>query len=414
METVLRYGSDQSIRLEFANGELLADCAMPRGKALDDPAAALTAALDEPLDYPRLSLGTTPGDRVVLAVERGLPEAAALVAAAIDYVVHGSVELDGISILQTKADAEAPGGGLDERWPETWKQRIGRLRHDPADHGQLAYLATTESGETIFLNRALTDADVVLPIGSIRRETAAGYFGIHGAIFPGFSNEKMLAHFGSLTSLQAKGDRKKRLIATVDEVSWLLGLAFTIQVVPAGGDRVLAVLAGQPAAVRQRGRELYRAAWHCAVPQRASLVVATIEGNAAAQTWQNVGRALSVAGRLVEDGGSIALCCELAEAPGPAIQCLAELGSREEALVAIRQARPADALAAAQLAAAVDRGNVFFLSNLEESLLENLEIAAVGGADELARLVRRHPSCIVLSNAPYAAVHVEQDNTANG
>jgi hypothetical protein len=68
-----------------------------------------------------------------------------------------------------------------------------------------------------------------------------------------------------------------------------------------------------------------------------------------------------------------------------------------------------DALAAIQLAAAIDRGNVYFLSNLDESLLEKLDIAAVGGTEELARLVRRHPSCIVVSNAPYVAVHVEQE-----
>jgi nickel-dependent lactate racemase len=409
METVLRYGVDQSVRLEFANGELLADCAMPRGTALDDPAAALTAAMDAPLDYPPFARGATPGDRVVLAVEAGMPEAAAIVAAVIDYLVRSGVELDGITILQTKADAEGPGGDLQRRWPETWKQRIGVVGHDPADRSQLAYLATTQSGETIFLNRALTDADVVLPIGVLRRDTAAGYFGLHGSIFPALSNEKVLARFRALTSLRAKGERKRQLIAEVDEVAWLLGVFFTIQVVPASGDRVLEVLAGVPAAVRQRGRELYRTAWKCSVPQRASLVVAAIEGSAAGQTWQNVGRALAVASRLVEEGGAIALCCELAEAPGPGVQCLAELGSRQEALREIRQARPADALPAAQLAAAIDRSSVYFLSNLEESLLEKLEIAAVGGGDELARLVRRHPSCIVLSNAPYVAVHVEQE-----
>jgi nickel-dependent lactate racemase len=409
METVLRYGSDQSVRLEFANGELVADCAMPRGMALREPAATLTAALDEPLEYPSLSRGVAPGDRVVLAVEQGVPEAAALVAAAIDHLARGGVDLDAITVLQTKAGAEGLGERLTEHWPAPWRQRITLLRHDPADQPQLAYLASTEGGETIFLNHALTDAEVVLPIGALRRETVSGYFGIHGAIFPAFSNEKTLARYGSLSSLRAKRERKKRLIAEVDEVAWLLGVTFTIQVVPAGGDRVLDVLAGQPAAVRRRGRELYRAAWGCSVPQRASLVVAAIEGTAAGQTWQDVGRALAVAGRLVEDGGAIAVCCEVAESPGPAVECLAQLDSREEALRAIRQGRPADALVAIQLAAAIERGNVFFLSNLDESLLERLEIAVVGGSDELVRLVRRHPSCIVVSNAPYVAARVEQE-----
>jgi nickel-dependent lactate racemase len=407
METVLRYGSDQAVRLELANEVLLVNCDLPHGQALDDPAAALTAALDEPLDYPRFSRNTTPGDRVVLAIEQGLPEAAAIVATAIDYLVRGDVALDGISVLQTKVDART--ADLPQRWPENWKQQIRIVQHDPADQSQLAYLATTQAGETIFLNRALADADVVLPIGCLRRDAAAGYFGIHGSIFPPLSEEKAIARFGALASLRAKRERKKRLIAEVDEVAWLLGITFTIQVVPASGDHVLGVLAGQPEAVRQRGRELYRTAWKCAVPQKASLVVATIEGGVAGQTWDNVGRALSAASRVVEDGGAIAVCCELAEAPGPAINCLAELDSREEALRQIRKAWPGDALAAIQLAKAADRSSVYLLSNLDESLLEKLEIARVGGADELARLVRRHQSCILLSNAPYVAVHVEQE-----
>jgi hypothetical protein len=49
------------------------------------------------------------------------------------------------------------------------------------------------------------------------------------------------------------------------------------------------------------------------------------------------------------------------------------------------------------------------LSELDESLVERLEMVPLGGPDELARLVRRHPSCILLSNAHHAAVRVEQE-----
>ena len=126
----------------------------------------------------------------------------------------------------------------------------------------------------------------------------------------------------------------------VDRAAWLLGVNFTIQLVPAAGDGILHVVAGQSDAVRRRGRQLYDAAWTWAVARRASLVVAAIEGGHAQQTWDNFGRALDSARTLVEDGGAIAVCCDLAAGPGPAVQHLAAARSRQSALRAYSQGTP--------------------------------------------------------------------------
>jgi hypothetical protein len=161
-------------------------------------------------------------------------------------------------------------------------------------------------------------------------------------------------------------------------------------------------------AVRRRSRELYEAAWRFTVPRRASLVVASIEGGTAQQTWHNVGRALSCAQRLVEEGGAIALCCELAGEPGPAVRCLATAASRGEALRHIRRQRAADLWPALQLARTVGRRHVYLLSRLDRALLEDLQISPFQDSTELARLARRHATCILLANAPWAVVTVEQ------
>ena len=255
---------------------------------------------------------------------------------------------------------------------------------------------------------ALHDADLVLPLGCLRDEATAGYFGIHSGIFPLFSDAKTIQRFRGFSSLNGQGKRRRELAAEVDHVAWLLGINFTIQVVPAAGDRVLHVLAGESGAVRRQGRELYRAAWSWPVPQRASLVVAAIEGGTSHQTWENVGRALQVAAQFAEDGGSIAVCCELDAPPGPAMQQMASTSSREAALRQVGKERPVDALPAAQLAQRLERDKVYLLSRLDESVVEDLDMIPIAGPDELARLVRRHPSCILLSNAPY----VTADRTA--
>ena len=284
------------------------------------------------------------------------------------------------------------------------------MTHDPRDRAGMAYLAATEAGEPIMLNRLLTDADVVLPIGCIHGEKTTGYFGIHTAVFPTFSDHETLARFRRLDALGLDGPCKGDLKGEVENVAWLLGVNFTIQLVPAAGDGVLHVVAGRSEAVRRRSRELYAAAWSCLVARRASLVVAAIEGSRVQQTWENLGRTLETAGALVEEGGAIAVCCDLAAKPGPGVQRLAGARSRERALRHIRKDRPADALPAAQLAQALDRDRVYLLSGLDPALVEELEMTPIADGDELLRLARRHDSCILLANAPRAMVTVKEDD----
>lgn len=404
METVLRYGAGLSVELDIPEGALLADCDLPRRPAIDAAAAAVAAALAEPLDYPPLSRGTTPGDRVVLALGGDVPQAATIVAATIAYLVEAGVEPDGISVLVTRCGG--PVEDLRQAWPEEWKSHVTVAEHDPADPRRLAYLARSESGETVFLNRLLTEADVVVPIGAVRRRTAAGYFGVHGVLFPTFSNQRSVLRYRSGDALRRGGRHTAHLVQEVAEVAWLLGVTFTIQAGPAGGDRLLGVLAGDPAAVESRARELYDAAWGCSVPDRAALVVAGIEGGRAEQTWQNVGRAVAAAAPLVEEGGAIALCCDLTAEPGQGVQTLADVADPREAIFRIRKVKPDDTLAATQLVRTLIQSKIYLLSGLDPSLVEQLNMVPLSAPEELLRLVHRLPSCIVLANAPHAAVRV--------
>jgi nickel-dependent lactate racemase len=185
-------------------------------------------------------------------------------------------------------------------------------------------------------------------------------------------------------------------------VAWQLGVHLTVQVVPGASGRLLHVLAGEAGEVAQAGAALCRKAWSYAVPRRASLVVAAIEGDQSQQTWQNLGRAVAAALCSVADDGAIALCCELTERPGPAVKRLAQADNLQAALRQIRGSRFADALTAARLAEALDRVKLYLLSRLDEELVEDLGVAAVREGREIARLASRHASCILLGNAQYA------------
>ena len=170
----------------------------------------------------------------------------------------------------------------------------------------LSYLAADDKGDPIYINRHLVDADVVLPIGCMRLSSTPGYFGVNAAIYPTFSDTATIDRFRA-TDADPSSDEVACRRRDADEIAWLLGVLLTIQVVPAAAGGVLHIVAGTADSVERRGAMLCKAAWEYEVPHRAPLVVAAIEGPDEQQTWENVGRAIAAASRVVADDGTIAL-----------------------------------------------------------------------------------------------------------
>jgi hypothetical protein len=149
--------------------------------------------------------------------------------------------------------------------------------------------------------------------------------------------------------------------------------------------------------------------WRFQVPRRASLVVATLPGGRQQQSWSNFARVLDAALRVVEDEGTIAICCDLRMKPGPSLRRLARAASLDDALKAIQHDHTPDALTAAQLIRTLQRANVYLLSRLDEECVQSLGLAYVSSPDEVARLAARHDSCILLQNAHQAVPSVKTE-----
>ena len=406
MTTTLRFGPSSELTLDLPPAVLVADCGRPRGEPLDDPAAAMAAALVEPLGMPALSHCVVSGDHVTLALDHGLPQAPALVAGVVSTLLEAGIEPGNIAILQTIDDAQASADDPREALAADVAEKIELITHDPADKDELRYLASTREGRPIYLNRRIHGADLVLPIGCLRVDAAPGYHGIHGGLYPTFSDERARRRF-RVPSVKKSKARSRRQEA--EEVAWLLGLTMTIQVVPAADGQVLHILAGNVSEVLRQGRRLCKHAWGNSVPCRASLVVAAIDGGPRQQTWENVARALAAARRVVADGGAIAICTDLMDAPGPALRQLVNEADRDAALREIRKHRMIDVIPATELVRTMDCASVYLLSRLQSEQVEPLGVAPVANIGELMRLSSRYPSCILLSSAQYATVTLEQE-----
>ena len=413
MTCIIPYGIDSSLDLGLATSALLGVCDMPRGEPLADPAAALAAALATPLGFPSLDKAIVPGDRIVVALDYSAPQAGTLLAALVEYLVESGAEPGNLTILRTQADRDADSEDPREYLPEAWREQVTLEVHDPTAKAQLGLLGSSHEGRPIYLNRTLLDADLVVPLGCLRAGDTLGYHGRHGGLFPAFADQKTLERYRKPRSGAARHEVDQRHRQEIDEIGWLLGTQFTVQAVPGAGDSLLAVLAGDPTEVFERGQGMFEAAWSFHLERKASLVVAAVSGRAGLQSWENLARALANAGRAVAEGGAIALCTELDAPPGHAVAALSQTDDWQAVLRRIRRDCPADALVAAEFIEICGRARVYLLSHLEETTVEELGLAPVATVSDLKRLAGRHESCIVLANAQYVHVTTDESQAAD-
>ena len=411
MEIVLKYGADSSVALPLDRDGLVAACGMPRQAPLDDPAAAMAAALVDPLEYPPLKMAIAPGDRIALALDADVPCAAELVAGVVASLLEAGAEPQEITLLRANEETQTPSQDPRRLLPPAVGQQVRLVTHDPAQRDELGYLAASTDGKPIYMNRVLWDADVVLPISCLRVASTLDYAGAFGGLFPTFTDQATQRRFRAPDNC-ASAKRRERRRREADEAGWWLGVSLAIQVVPGPGESVLHVLAGDVGAVYQRGQQLCQEAWYHRLPRRASLVVAGIEGAANCQSWENVGRALAAAMNIVDDGGAIAICCELATGPGAALSEVAEVQNLDVAYRAVRRQRSPDAAAASQLLRALEKNQVYLLSRLASDVVEDLGIAPIDAVGEISRLADRHSTCAVICNAQYTVTSAEDDDTA--
>jgi hypothetical protein len=401
MSFVVPYGGDDALALDLPADRSLVIAQEPVGEPIGKVPAAVRTALDEPLNFPPLPRATVPGDCIVLAVEPGTPQSAAVVAEVAGYLVEQGAAADLLAVLITPEAVAAGERDPRELMPAAWRGEVALEVHAPETTDSLSFLASSQEGKPIHLNRTLLDADLVVPVGCLRSELALGHYGQYGGLYPTFADAKTRARFNKPAVRDTPRQRLLKQRQAIDEVGWLLGTQFTVQVLPGGGDRLLRVLAGAIPDVFRVGHAAYTAAWTCDVPYRASLVVASVAGGTEQQTWENLARALSAAASVVAEGGAIALCTQLSADPGPAVRGLSHFEDASQAIKHFKREALPDARVAVELIRAKEQGKVYLLSQLEESLVEDLGMAAIGNSEDLGRLARRHESYVVLANAQY-------------
>lgn len=408
MSIELHYGDHGIVHLDMPSERLLMDISVPRPVAPLDPVVATIAALNNPLAFPPLAQATVSGDRVAVAVARGVPHSESIVAGVIRCLVEGGASPEDISLV-FEPSAETSVESMTAAIPEELSRGLQISTHDPRNPKSLCYLAASRDNKPIYFNRRIFDADLVVPIGTLRLQQSFGYFGVHTSLFPAFSDDATRCRL----RVPPGGDRearRKRQRKETEEAAWLLGVQFTVQAVPGRGDSLLGVIAGEANSVEKAGRILCESTWRYETPYRASLVVAAIEGGPKQQDWENFGRALFAASECVAEGGAIVICSDLQCRIGPSLKRLAAVEDGQEQIrKALRHERADDAAEALLLSQVMQRAKVYLLSGLNEDEVEDLGVGYIEREDDVQRLAMRHDSCIIMGNAQHAMLTIPEN-----
>ncbi len=260
---------------------------------------------------------------MTIAFDPAIPEPGLVLDVIVGILQEAGVEAEGLTVLLPSAGIESQLKSL----PEGATVAV----HDPADRSQMAYLAATKEGRRIYLNRHLTDADMVLPVGLLGFDPILGYRGPFSLLFPGMSDRETLTAQqsrlradsggagGNLDSIAAGGITRGELAPGHAASS---GCA-------AGRRGIIDVAAGRENVVCEQGIAWLDEHWTFRPESRAEIVVAGIGGPGDVPSPEALAAGLATARRLVQHGGKIVVLTSGQVLVGPAVRCLIDAGGAE-------------------------------------------------------------------------------------
>ena len=98
------------------------------------------------------------------------------------------------------------------------------------------------------------------------------------------------------------------------------------------------------------------------------------------------------------------ICSEISQMPSNAIRSLAAFDSYDDLQRHLSKEKGEGAATASMLAHTLEHANVFLMSQLDDSIVEEIGLAPLHDADELQRLVDRHQSTLLLTTAQHIAI----------
>jgi nickel-dependent lactate racemase len=391
MRLVMDYGLDR-VEFEVAADRSIADLQPPA--ALADPAAAVRAALEEPHNFPALRRALTPDDRVDIVLDEELPRLADLLVPILEHIHGAGVAPESMTLL-------CPPSSSRQTWiddlPDDF-QDVHVEVSDPDDRKRMAYLATTNKGKRLYLNRTLIESDQIVVLCGRRYDPLLGYSGAEGSLYPALSDRETRREMSHRINLGAPGATPWPAQRAATETAWLLGAPFYVQAIESAGDGVALVVAGTTEASRE-GQRLLDLNWRRSVPQPAELVIAAVSGDPSRHSFAVLAAALACAARVVQPGGRIALLSQAEPSLGAEIDLLRSADEPQEILKQLHHKQTVELAPILRWAGVASHAHLNLLSRLPDDSVEDLFATPLHDPREVQRLIDAAGSCLFLHDA---------------
>ena len=361
-------------------------------------------ALHEPVGYPALNRSITPDDRVAIAVGHGVPWAYQLVTGVVEYLIEHGIAAERISIVfPTQSDTDAFRSQNNNQLSD----QISFESHISNDDDCLCFTGMMKHDRPLMLNRILHDADLLIPILA---EQPANYLhaGPYDGLFPDFCDSKTQERITRVRSIAGArtrgGDHLAERRREAREAGWMIGVPLLLRVIPGLDGKEPIVLAGEPIELEQAAKEQSQGTLAVDSDRLADLVVVSLGPDADQQTWESAARALQVADELIGNEGAIALWTDIDQPIGKSLGRLLDNDDFDRVAHDLSEDSGSEAWAAWQILQARERGSIFFRSQLNDEIVEELGLAPLHDLEELQRLVDRRETVILVQEAQHRFV----------
>lgn len=373
---------EQRHELEVAADKLLSVQQPPQHLQNADSGELLRGSLENPTGFPALRLALTPDDHVAIVLDPGLPQLELLLTVLMEHLAKAGVQSETVTLVL----ADEP---VNPDWRDalgSWKQRLGLEIHDPKNRDKLSYLAATQKGRRVYINRTVVDADQVVVLARAGYDWARGYTGATAAIFPALSDEATRQEFAALTESFADGRAADVFLREGEETAWLLGAPFFVQVIEGIGDSITQIVTGASDSLGEARKQL-EATWALAEKRQGSLVIACITGSPGRLGLHDLAGAAAKAANFVESEGVLAILFPAPFVLDEAMQVVCRASDPVEAVRRLHRHKPQDPGSALQWLSAVGRSRVYLLSPAANETVEEMLAAPLDNLGQLQKLV---------------------------
>ena len=322
-EYSFKYGKG-SVKFSLDPALVLDELVINEFPALPDPAAAVLAAIRNPIGTPPLREIVKPGQTVAFIVNDPTRIARSYIFMPVlldELNAVGVPDSDMRIVFALGTHRAMTEEEMVEAVGEAVAKRVKMYNPDCRDESQMQYFGTTSRGTKVGFSKLVTEVDHIICTGGIVHHFFSGYGGGRKALMPGVAAYETIRHNHSMMfDPNAVIGRLEGYPVYHDQVECteMCRPSFLINVVLDEEKRFLEVFAGDYVEAHKEACKMVDKVYGAAVKQEADLVIATCGGYPKDINVYQLQKTMDNAWCAVREGGVVIILGECEEGSGSA------------------------------------------------------------------------------------------------